>query len=70
MSAIHPVAHPVAELYADHHHWLLGWLRETVHAQGRRFDLLELARRATGEELSPRHLVRYLQERYGGLYLK
>jgi carboxypeptidase Taq len=50
--------------------WLLGWLRETVHAQGRRFDLLELARRATGEELSPRHLVRYLQERYGGLYLK
>jgi carboxypeptidase Taq len=36
-----------------------------VHAQGRRFDALELARRVTGEELSPRALVRYLRERYG-----
>lgn len=49
--------------------WLLGWLRENVHAQGRRFSALELVRRVTGEELSPRHLVAYLQERYGGLYL-
>ena len=44
---------------------VLGWLREQVHAQGRRFDALELARRVTGEELSPRALVRYLRERYG-----
>lgn len=49
--------------------WLLGWLREQVHAQGRRFDALELARRVTGTELSPRALVRYLRERYGKLYL-
>jgi carboxypeptidase Taq len=49
--------------------WLLGWLREQVHAQGRRFDALELARRVMGEELSPRALVRYLRERYGRLYL-
>ncbi|MDB6094545.1 MAG: carboxypeptidase [Verrucomicrobia bacterium] len=48
--------------------WLLGWLRENIHAQGRRFDALQLARRVTGEELSPRHLVRYLRERYGRLY--
>jgi carboxypeptidase Taq len=48
--------------------WLLGWLRQEVHAQGRRFDALTLARRVTGEELSPRHLVRYLRERYGRLY--
>ena len=48
--------------------WLLGWLRENIHAQGRRFDALTLARRVTGEELSPRHLVRYLRERYGPLY--
>ena len=45
--------------------WLLGWLRAEVHTQGRRFDALELARRVTGEELSPRALVRYLRERYG-----
>jgi carboxypeptidase Taq len=49
--------------------WLLGWLREQVHAQGRRFSALDLVRRITGEELSPRHLIRYLRERYGALYL-
>ncbi len=49
--------------------WLLGWLREHVHTQGRRVPALELVRRVTGEELSPRHLIAYLAERYGGLYL-
>ncbi|HVU33190.1 MAG TPA: carboxypeptidase M32 [Opitutaceae bacterium] len=48
--------------------WLLGWLRENVHRYGRRFGTLELVRRATGEELSPKHLIRYLRERYGRLY--
>ncbi len=49
---------------------LLGWLRENIHAQGRRHDTLALVRRVTGEELSPGHLLAYLRERYGGLYLK
>lgn len=49
--------------------WLLGWLRKEVHARGRREELPALVRRVTGEELSPRALVRYLRERYGGLYL-
>jgi len=49
--------------------WLLGWLRENVHVHGRRFSALELVRRITGEALSPQPLVRYLRERYGGLYL-
>lgn len=48
--------------------WLLEWLRENIHAQGRRQSALELVRGATGEELSPKHLVAYLRERYGGLY--
>jgi carboxypeptidase Taq len=48
--------------------WLLGWLRENIHAQGRRYSALELVRRATGEELSPRALVAYLRQRYGTLY--
>jgi carboxypeptidase Taq len=48
--------------------WLLDWLRTNVHAQGRRFGTLELVQRVTGEELSPKHLVRYLRERYGKLY--
>jgi carboxypeptidase Taq len=48
--------------------WLLAWLRENIHTQGRRQDAIALTRRVTGEELSPRHLVRYLRERYGSLY--
>lgn len=48
--------------------WLLNWLRENVHTRGRRFDALELAQQVTGSELSPKHLVRYLRERYGKLY--
>ena len=48
--------------------WLREWLRENIHAQGRRYSALELVRRVTGESLSPRHLVRYLRERYGTLY--
>ncbi|MFT3868945.1 MAG: carboxypeptidase M32 [Nibricoccus sp.] len=49
--------------------WLLKWLRENIHAQGRRFDTLALVKRATGEPLSPQYLLRYLKERYGPLYL-
>lgn len=49
-------------------HRLLGWLRENVHTQGRRRGPLELARRATGEELSPQPLIQYLKDRYGRLY--
>jgi carboxypeptidase Taq len=48
--------------------WLLGWLRENIHSQGRRYSTTELVKRATGEELSPKHLARYLKERYGNLY--
>jgi len=50
--------------------WLLGWLRTEVHAAGRRWELAELVRRVTGEELSPQWLLRYLRERYGALYLR
>ncbi len=43
---------------------LLGWLRKEIHQQGRRYDTQELVQRVTGEPLSPRHLLRYLRERY------
>jgi len=49
---------------------LLGWLRAEIHSQGRIYPLPELVRRATGSELSPKPLLRYLKERYGALYLK
>ena len=47
---------------------LLGWLRETIHAQGRRYGLLELVERVTGEPLSPSSLLAYLEDRYGAIY--
>jgi carboxypeptidase Taq len=48
--------------------WLLGWLRENIHAQGRRFDTLALVQHATGEPLTPQYLLRYLNDRYVSLY--
>lgn len=47
---------------------LLGWLREQVHAKGRRLNLLELTQEVTGKPLGPEALLRYLKERYGPLY--
>ena len=47
---------------------LLGWLRTEIHARGRRLGLLDLTRAVTGEELTPKYLLRYLTERYAGLY--
>jgi carboxypeptidase Taq len=48
--------------------WLLTWLHENIHQQGRRYDTLALVQRATGEPLSPKWLIRYLKERYATLY--
>jgi carboxypeptidase Taq len=50
--------------------WLLGWFRKNIHSQGRRHDALTLVRNATGSDLSPQPLIRYLRQRYGALYLK
>lgn len=47
---------------------LLGWLRTNIHSCGRRLETEELVRAVTGEGISPRHLVRYLGERYLPLY--
>ena len=47
---------------------LLKWLRENVHRKGRLYGTPDLVLRISGEELSPRFLVRYLQERYLPLY--
>lgn len=48
--------------------WLLGWLQQNVHAEGKRYDALELTQKVTGQELSPAALLRYLRERYLPLY--
>lgn len=48
--------------------WLLDWLRTNIHRQARRTSAWERVREVTGAELSPRPLLRYLEERYGPLY--
>jgi carboxypeptidase Taq len=47
---------------------LLTWLREKIHSQGHRLWARPLVREVTGEELTPRYLVRYLQGKFGALY--
>ena len=47
---------------------LLGWLRDNVHAHGRRFPAPELARRVTGHPLGSTSLLRYLDAKLRPLY--
>jgi carboxypeptidase Taq len=47
---------------------LLGWLREHVHAYGKKFLPGELAVKATGEPLTSQHYLNYLQRKYSDIY--
>ena len=47
---------------------LLGWLRDNVHAHGRRFPAPELARRVTGHPVGSTSLLRYLDAKLRPLY--
>jgi carboxypeptidase Taq len=47
---------------------LLHWLRRKVHVFGRKFEPLELLRRATGKGLSAQPYLEYLREKFGQIY--
>jgi carboxypeptidase Taq len=47
---------------------LLDWLRERIHGQGQRLWARPLVREVTGDDLAPRHLMSYLQRKFGALY--
>jgi len=47
---------------------LLGWLREKIHAPGRRYTAGELCERATGSPLSAEPLLRHLTGRFEAVY--
>ncbi|HLW61013.1 MAG TPA: carboxypeptidase M32 [bacterium] len=47
---------------------LLAWLRDHVHAHGRKFFPKDLLRRATGSTMTPEPYIRYLQEKFGEIY--
>jgi carboxypeptidase Taq len=48
---------------------LLAWLRERIHRVGKRQSTTDLVRTVTGADLDPSHLIAYLRERYGAIYL-
>lgn len=47
---------------------LLGWLRKNVHQHGKRYSTAELMKRVTGKPVSEDYFVRYVKEKYDGLY--
>ncbi|WIV68057.1 carboxypeptidase M32 [Natrialbaceae archaeon AArc-T1-2] len=47
---------------------LNGWLRENVHAHGKRYTTPELIERATGERLTADPFLEYAESKYGELY--
>ncbi|MFN8243994.1 MAG: carboxypeptidase M32 [Ferruginibacter sp.] len=49
-----------SELAAGNNSVLLNWLRREIHANGRRYNSLELCRQATGEELNSRYFTDYI----------
>jgi carboxypeptidase Taq len=63
-------AHPslVEEVGHGEFGTLLGWLREHVHAYGRKYFPQDLLERATGSRLTPEPYLRYLWEKFGDIY--
>jgi carboxypeptidase Taq len=47
---------------------ILEWLRENVHAHGRKFEPRELVKRITGDKINPAAYMRYLKKKFGELY--
>jgi len=47
---------------------LLKWLRDKVHQHGRRYTSEELCQKITGQKLDPAYFMRYLNEKYAGIY--
>lgn len=47
---------------------LLGWLREKIHAYGRKFEPQELVEKVTGSKIDAAAYVRYLTNKFGKIY--
>ena len=64
-------AHPEIpeEISSGRFSTLLGWLRENVHRHGSRYYPHELVERATGHPLDTALYLRYLEDKFGELYV-
>jgi len=49
-------------------HGVREWLVRNVHAYGNLYDPLDLLRRVTGEGITPKHFVDYLDSKYSKIY--
>lgn len=47
---------------------IIEWLKEKVHIQSNLYDPLDLIKRISGEELTPKYHIEYLTEKYSKLY--
>jgi carboxypeptidase Taq len=47
---------------------LLGWLRERIHSQGKRYTASQLVQRITGKSLQAEPLLRHLRTKANELY--
>jgi carboxypeptidase Taq len=57
-----------AQIAAGRFDRLLAWLREEIHAHGRRYGADELCERLTGEALGHGPLMRHLRSKYAVIY--
>jgi carboxypeptidase Taq len=47
---------------------IVNWLRENIHKHARLYPARELCARVTGKPLDPRHLLDYLEQKFGDIY--
>ncbi len=47
---------------------ILGWQRKHIHNAGRMYPATELCKRVTGSDLDPTYLMKYVREKYSGIY--
>ena len=47
---------------------MVDWLRENIHKHGARYRANVLCKRVTGEALSHKPLVDYMNDKYSGIY--
>lgn len=47
---------------------ILGWLRKNIHAEGQRYRANDLQKRISGQPLSHKPLIDYMNKKYGEIY--
>ncbi len=62
------IGDPESFFEAGHFGPFLAWFRGKIYSQGSRYLPRALVKTVTGEELNPRHLIDYLDKKYGMLY--